>query len=65
MTFTEHLLTVIVCAYLLAGIPIGAAALAGRMSQLHRLSTNYLCCLWSRFALLIVAAAFVSKSLVR
>jgi hypothetical protein len=44
MTLAGRELTVIVTAYLLAGIPVGAALLVCRMSQLYRLPAGYLCC---------------------
>jgi hypothetical protein len=48
---------VIIAAYALAAIPVGAAFLAGRMSPLYRMPDRWLCRWWSRFALVIVAVA--------
>ena len=59
MSLFERELSVIIGAYFLAAIPIGAMMLAGRMSPLYRIPTGYLCCWWSRFALVIVALAVV------
>ena len=56
--FTREL-TVILGAYCLAAIPIGAIMLAGRMSPLYRIPTGHLLSWWSRFALVIVAFAVV------
>lgn len=50
--------TVIVGAYLLAGLPIGAAMLAGRASPLYRLPRVQLARWWSRMALGLVLSAF-------
>ncbi len=50
-------LIVITAAYLLAGIPVGALILAGRLSPLYRPPKGFLCRWWSRFALVIVALA--------
>lgn len=56
---TVRVLIVVVDAYLLAGIPISLAALAGRMSPMYRLERGVLLQWWSRLALVIVAAAFM------
>ena len=55
MSLVEHELTVIVFAHLLAVIPIGAFALASRMSPLYRLPSSDLCRWWSRCACLVAA----------
>lgn len=57
MTLLQSELTVIIAAYALAAIPVGAAFLAGRMSPLYRMPDRWLCRWWSRFALVIVAVA--------
>jgi len=57
MALFQRELAVILGAYFLAAIPIGAMMLAGRMSPLYRIPTNELFCWWSRFALVIVALA--------
>ena len=57
MTLLQRELAVIVGAYVLAGLPIGAIVLAGRMSPLYRVPRPHLCRWWSRFALVIVACA--------
>lgn len=57
MALVQRELAVILGAYFLAAIPMGALMLAGRMSPLYRIPTNDLFCWWSRFALLIVALA--------
>jgi hypothetical protein len=57
MPLLQSELTVIISAYLLAAIPIGAAFLAGRMSPLYRMPDRWLCRWWSRFALVIVVLA--------
>jgi hypothetical protein len=59
MALFQRELAVILGAYFLAAIPIGAIMLAGRMSPLYRIPTGHLVCWWSRFALLIVAFAVV------
>jgi hypothetical protein len=59
MALLQSELTVIIGAYVLAAIPVGAAFLAGRMSQLYRMPDRWLCRWWSRFALVIVAFAVV------
>jgi hypothetical protein len=59
MTLFQQELTVIITAYLLAGIPIGAIMLFGRASPLYRVPRSYLCRWWSRFALAIVAFALL------
>jgi len=51
--------TVILAAYLLAGLPVGAALLAGRASPLYRLPLAELARWWSRMALALVLGAFV------
>ncbi len=50
----------ILAAYFLAGIPIAGIVLAGRIVPLYRLPTAYVCRVWSRMALLLVAAVVVS-----
>jgi hypothetical protein len=50
----------ILAAYLLAGIPIAGVVLAGRIVLLYRLPTVYVCRVWSRMALILVAAFVVS-----
>jgi hypothetical protein len=57
MTLLQHELQVVVGAYLLAAIPIGAIVVAGRMSPLYRLPREHLWRWWSRFALVIVGFA--------
>jgi hypothetical protein len=57
MTLVERELIVTLAAYLLAGIPIAACLLAGRMSPLYSVPAGHLVRWWSRFALLIVAFA--------
>ena len=57
MALLQSEATVIISAYVLAAIPIGAAFLAGRMSPLYRMPDHWLCRWWSRFALLIVVFA--------
>jgi len=59
MTLFQQELAVIVGAYCLAAIPIGAILLAGRMNPLYRVPGEHLFRWWSRFALLIVAFALV------
>jgi hypothetical protein len=49
--------TVVLFAYLMAGIPVGGVALAGRMSPLYRMQPGHLGQWWSRFALVIVLCA--------
>jgi hypothetical protein len=67
MTLIQREVTVLLSAYMLAGVPVGGVALAGRMSPLYRLPTGELCRWWSRFALVVVAVFAVLKaaSLVR
>ena len=62
MTLLQSELTVIVAAYLLAAIPIGAVLLAAHMSPLYRVPGGFLCRWWSRFALVIVALAIVMSA---
>ena len=59
MSLFQRELIVILSAYCLAAIPIGAILLAGRMSPLYRVPGDHLFRWWSRFALLIVAFALV------
>jgi hypothetical protein len=59
MTLFQRELAVIIGAYCLAAIPVGAIMLAGRMSPLYQIPTGYLLRWWSRFALVIVAFAVV------
>jgi hypothetical protein len=49
----------ILAAYLLAGIPIAGIVLAGRIVPLYRLPTVYVCRVWSRMALILVAVVVV------
>ena len=62
MTLLQRELAVIVGAYCLAAIPIGAVLLAGRMSPLYAIPRGYLVRWWSRFALVIVAFAVVMSA---
>jgi hypothetical protein len=57
MSLLQRELTVILVAYVLAGIPIAALLLAGRMSPLYAVPSGYVVRWWSRFALVIVALA--------
>jgi len=57
MELVQHELTVIVGAYFLAALPIGAIMVAGRMSPLYHVPIGELCRWWSWFALAIVALA--------
>jgi hypothetical protein len=57
MSLLQRELAVILGAYVLAGIPIAALLLAGRMSPLYAVPSGYLVRWWSRFALVIVAFA--------
>jgi hypothetical protein len=57
MALAQQELTVTLGAYVLAGIPIAALLLAGRMSPLYAIPSGHLVRWWSRFALLIVAFA--------
>ena len=50
--------------YLLAGIPVGLAAVAGAATPLYRLPAGRLTVLWSRMALVVVASVFVLYRLV-
>jgi hypothetical protein len=54
MRLLSREITVIVYAYGLAALPIGAAYAAGRASPLYRRPLGELAALWSRLALLIV-----------
>lgn len=56
----EREATVLLGAYLLAALPIGAALLAGRASPLYRLELVVLARWWSRLALALVAAAWIA-----
>jgi hypothetical protein len=56
----EREATVLLGAYLLAGLPIGAALLAGKASPLYRLPAAQLARWWSRLALALVAAAWIA-----
>jgi hypothetical protein len=47
----------VAAAYLLAGIPVGAFALLGRMSPVYSYSRNKLIVYWSWFALIIAASS--------
>ena len=57
MALVQRELTVTLGAYVLAGIPIAALLLAGRMSPLYAIPSGHLVRSWSRFALVIVAFA--------
>ena len=57
MALVQRELTVTLGAYVLAGIPIAALLLAGRMSPLYAIPSGHLARWWSRFALVIVAFA--------
>jgi hypothetical protein len=57
MTLFQDEVTVIVGAYVLAGIPIGLIMLAGRMSPLYSVPGGHVLRWWSWFALAIVAFA--------
>jgi hypothetical protein len=46
----------ILTAYFLAGIPIAGVVLAGRIVPLYKLPTVYVYRVWSRMALVLVAA---------
>jgi hypothetical protein len=59
MGLLQRELTVVMSAYLLAAIPIGAMLIAGRMSPLYDVAARDLCRWWSRFALAIVAFAIL------
>jgi hypothetical protein len=62
MTLVQSELTVIVAAYVLASIPVGAAFLAGKMSPLYQLERTVLARWWSRFALVIVVLALAMSA---
>jgi hypothetical protein len=62
MSLVERELTVIVIAHLLAVIPIGAFALASRMSPLYQVPSEQLARWWAWFALIIVASAVLVSS---
>ena len=53
----EREASVLLAAYLLAGLPVGAALLAGRASPFYRLPLAELARWWSRMALALVLAA--------
>jgi hypothetical protein len=57
----EREATVLLGAYLLAGLPIVAALAAGKASPLYRLPLPVLARWWSRLALALVAAAWVTN----
>jgi hypothetical protein len=57
MAMLERELTVTLGAYVLAGIPIAALFVAGRMSPLYSIPSGHVVRWWSRFALAIVAFA--------
>jgi hypothetical protein len=54
-------LVVIVNAYLLAGVPVAGAWLAGRASPLYQREAGWLVRCWSWFALLIVVSALALR----
>jgi hypothetical protein len=54
----------IVASYFLAGIPIAGVVLAGRIVPLYRLPTVYVCRMWSRMALILVAATLAFSALI-
>jgi hypothetical protein len=56
VTLLQQELTVVLAAYALAAIPIGAIMVAGRLKRLCGQPVD-LCRWWSRFALVIVAFA--------
>jgi hypothetical protein len=62
MALLQRELTVTLGAYVLAGIPIAALLLAGRMSPLYAVPRGYLVRWWSRFALVIVAFAVLMSA---
>jgi hypothetical protein len=61
MALLERELTVTLGAYLLAGIPIAALLVAGRMSPLYSIPSGQVVRWWSRFALVIVAFAVATS----
>lgn len=52
-------ITVLAGSYLLAGLPIAAAFLLGRISPLYQLPRSVLITYWSRMALVIVVVALL------
>ena len=50
-------------AYLLAGIPVAAIALAGRLSPMYRMPTGWYLRCWSWMALAFVVCALVTVRL--
>ena len=62
MALFQRELVIVVGAYLLAGLPIAAILLAGRMSPLYRLPGAHLWRWWSWFALAIVAFAVLMSA---
>jgi len=57
MALLERELAVTLGSYVLAGIPIAALLVAGRMSPLYVIPSGHIVRWWSRFALVIVAFA--------
>ena len=55
MRLLEAEFVIVGLAYLMAGVPVGGAVLAGRVSPGYRLPTGDLCRWWSRCALLVAA----------
>ncbi len=51
-------IAVIALAYLLAGIPIAGDVLAGRMSPLYNVPSNFIARWWSWGALMVVVCAW-------
>jgi hypothetical protein len=58
-----HLVIAVVGAYLLAGIPVGAFALLGRMSPVYRFPREALIRYWSWGALVVVVTATLYSAL--
>ena len=55
MRLLEAELIVVGLAYLMAGVPVGGAVLAGRISPVYRVPVSDLCRWWSWMALVIAA----------
>jgi hypothetical protein len=62
VTVVQNEVMVVVGAYVLAALPIGAILLAGRMSPLYRLPGEQIWRWWSWFALAIVAFAILMSA---
>lgn len=58
MTLLHNEIVVILSAYLLAGIPIGFAIVAGAWSPLYKQPVKRMARWWSWLALILVACAF-------